>query len=303
MTRPVADISLNIDAVDSSRSVARDRRSAPNADEAFGNEFASIVAGESRSPRSRPTAGEVFESPEDGPSGELSLAPRLPRGRQPGGLPEMPGTAGITSADPSGFVRSQSTEAPHLPRFESVPESAKFPSGPYRQAPAEFGGEWWMVSPFTGPEPWLRASPSQDSPVETLPNGFAEIFGHRPTRQQYPDYFEFRLAKIGWEQDLKHFKRAGMPEGMDTAQLAASEQAFQEWGLGKPVFYEGGQGWRVSFPESAVRGFEMNPQTALMAPHVVIATYQIRLLQQGGAPENLHPWIPPHLLTPAAEEA
>lgn len=160
-----------------------------------------------------------------------------------------------------------------------------------------------MVNPFTGTEPWLRAGLPQGTAAETLPEGFEEVFGPRPTRQQYPDYFEFRLAEMGWEQDLKQFKRVGMPEGMDPAQLAASEQAFQEWGLGKPVFYEGGQGWRISFPESAVRGFEMNPQTALMAPHIVIATYQIRLLQQGSVPENLHPWIPPHLLTPTAEEA
>jgi hypothetical protein len=47
----------------------------------------------------------------------------------------------------------------------------------------------------------------------------------------------------------------------------------------------------------------MNPQTALVAPHVVIATYQVRLLQQGSVPENLHPWIPAQLSAPAAEEA
>jgi len=303
MTRPVADISLNIAAADSSHSVERNRKSAPGASEAFGNEFASIVAGESRSLRLRSTTSQTFVPPADDPSGGNGLGSRLPRGRQTGGLPEMPGAAGATTADPSGFVRSQSPESPHLPRYESVPESARFPNGPYRQAPEEFGGEWWMVNPFTGPEPWLRAGLPQSTAVETLPEGFADVFGPRPTRQQYPDYFEFRLAEVGWEQDLKQFKRAGMPEGMDPAQLAASEQAFQEWGLGKPVFYEGGQGWRVSFPESAVRGFEMNPQTALMAPHIVIATYQIRLLQQGSVPENLHPWIPPHLLTPTAEEA
>jgi hypothetical protein len=129
MTRPVADISLNIAAADSSRSVERNRNSA-GASEAFGNEFASIVAGESRSLRLRSTTGQTFEPPVDDPSGGNGLGSRLPRGRQTGGFPEMPGAAGATSAAPSGFVRSQSPETPHLPRYESVPESAKFPSGP-----------------------------------------------------------------------------------------------------------------------------------------------------------------------------
>jgi hypothetical protein len=161
-----------------------------------------------------------------------------------------------------------------------------------------------MVNPFTGPEPWLRVEILQNGkPEETLPAGFKEIFGPRPTREQYPDNADFRLAKLQWEQDLKSFKRAGMPEGLDPALLEASEQVFQEWGLGKPAFYEGAHGWRMSFPDGAVPGFETGPEAALQAPHIVIAKYQIRMLQQGAVPETVHPWVPPQVLAAATEEA
>jgi len=104
-----------------------------------------------------------------------------------------------------------------------------------------------------------------------------------------------------WEHDLKFFKQVGVPRGLDEAQLEAARGAFLEWGLGDLVFYEGRHGWRARFPDSGVPGFEMNPTTAVQAPHVVIAKYQIRLIQQGSVPENLHPWVPPHLLSSDTE--
>ena len=69
---------------------------------------------------------------------------------------------------------------PGTPRYPDVPEWAKHPLGPYHQAPLEYGGEWWSVNPFTGPEPWIpRASQNE----QTLPDAFAEIFGLRHKRK------------------------------------------------------------------------------------------------------------------------
>ena len=306
MTRPVAD-SLNTNAADANHSpFTRNRGQASGTSEASNSEFSSLFAEESRSFRSRSTPNPEFGPADADPIGGLvDQSPRSPRSRESGGIPQIAATPrGTAIINPSGFVRSQSTEAPHLPRFESVPEVAKFPNGPYRQAPAESGGEWWMVNPFTGPEPWLRVEILQNGkPEETLPAGFKEIFGPRPARRQYPDNADFRLAKLQWEQDLKSFKRAGLPEGLDPALLEASEQVFQEWGLGKPAFYEGAHGWRMSFPGGAVPGFETGPEAALQAPHIVIAKYQIRMLQQGAVPETVHPWVPPQVLAAATEEA
>jgi hypothetical protein len=30
-----------------------------------------------------------------------------------------------------------------------IPAHWKAPYGPYRQAPQQYGGEWWFVNPFT----------------------------------------------------------------------------------------------------------------------------------------------------------
>jgi hypothetical protein len=59
----------------------------------------------------------------------------------------------------------------------------------------------------------------------------------------------------------------------------------------------------MSFPDGAVPGFETGPEAALQAPHIVIAKYQIRMLQQGAVPETVHPWVPPQVLAAATEEA
>ena len=85
-----------------------------------------------------------------------------------------------------------------VPRYKEVPEHWRSPIGPYRQAPAEFGGEWWMVNPFTTEEPWRNEA----GPTEQLPDGFLEIFGPRPKVSDYLDTpkpsdsfrWEFRLC-------------------------------------------------------------------------------------------------------------
>lgn len=186
-----------------------------------------------------------------------------------------------------GFVRSADTNAPHLPRFKEVPESAKHPLGPYRQAP---GGDWWLVSPFTGPAPWLAldasSNPKKALESEPLPIGFEQVFGPRPGGS---------TAAAQWEQDLSYFKGTGLPEGFDEVHLEAAKAEFEAWGLGEPVFYEGRYGWQVRFPESQLPTFETTATTALLTPHIVIAEHQVRSIQEGVALVRYHPWLPERL--------
>lgn len=189
------------------------------------------------------------------------------------------------------FVRSTDTAKPHLPRFAEVPESAQYPLGPYRQAPAEFGGDWWLVSPFTGSEPW-RALEFPDRPAkvaletEPAPADFVKLFGPRP---------DTRTASTQWDQDLSYFQGTGLPDGFNEAQLEAATAEFESWGLGKPVFYEGRYGWQVRFPDSQLPTFETTASTALLVPHIVIAEHQVRSIQEGVAPGRYHPWLPERL--------
>ena len=68
-----------------------------------------------------------------------------------------------------------------MPHYSEIPDHWKQPVGPYRQAPQEFGGDWWLVNPFTGSEPWNN----QPRPKEPLPEGFTSIFGPRPQLADY----------------------------------------------------------------------------------------------------------------------
>lgn len=63
--------------------------------------------------------------------------------------------------------------------YPSVPDHWKAPFGPYVKAPAKWGGEWWFVNPFTGPEPWVTTMPE-----ESYPEGFLEIYP-KPTLEMF----------------------------------------------------------------------------------------------------------------------
>ena len=182
------------------------------------------------------------------------------------------------------------------PRFQEVPEQWKHPLGPYRQAPAEYGGEWWLVNPFTTDEPW--AAQSQVATRE-LPAGFVEIFGLRPKISDFSETpnqaFAWRVAVDLWEQDLRYFKRAGIPEWASLEQVAVAEEVTRSWDLGPARFYEGRYGWMARFPESRLRAFESSAWGVLHVTHHVIAGYQWRLLEQGIVPDKRHPFVPPHV--------
>lgn len=184
------------------------------------------------------------------------------------------------------------------PHFADVPDSAKFPLGPYRQAPSELGGEWWYVSPFTGDEPWSAASLSAEQPPPSppLPEGFTEVFGERPNSGS-------SAVRAQWKIDLEHFQGTGLPEGFTQEQADRAAEVFESWGLGAPVFYEGRYGWKARFPESGIPGFEANPHTAIETPHLVVAGYQVRQTQQGGLPAERHPFVPPVVFGESIEHA
>lgn len=181
------------------------------------------------------------------------------------------------------------------PRFENVPEHWKHPEGPYRQAPEEYGGEWWMVNPFASPEPWL----TQSQPVrsEPLPEGFEELFGPRPLASSFratpnPSLY-FRLALVKWEQDLKYFQRAGEPDWADPEALENASAVFEAWGMGRPRYYLGRYGWTARFRDSPLPEFESDARAALESSHLLVARFQMAMLEEGLTPARKHPFVPP----------
>ncbi len=181
-----------------------------------------------------------------------------------------------------------------IPHYPDPPEHWRAPMGPYRQAPAEYGGEWWYVYPFN-PEPWL--STPVDAP--TLPDGFEEIFGAGPVSEDFRDFPNpsqaFRAARDLWAQDLKHFKQAGPPPWALGADLDASAAVFVAWDMGAPKHYEGRYGWMTRFPDSQFRDFEAAAWTAIQVTHLTVAQYQIRLAHADIIPNEKHPFVPSHI--------
>jgi hypothetical protein len=195
----------------------------------------------------------------------------------------------------SEFVRSTSTEMPHLVRWASIPETSKAPLGPYRQAPPEFGGEWFFVNPFTGKTPWDKLTPV---PPAEMPEGFAELFGEeRPSRKddRLKGVTERALdtLQILWDRELKYFKRAGTPPDATAEELATADSLFTAWDMGSPSYYEGQHGWRAVFKDCLLPGWSCPAGSVLgdFAGHMIVR-YQIDVVQAGLTPVKIHDWFP-----------
>ena len=186
--------------------------------------------------------------------------------------------------------------------LKAIPEDWKGPRGPYRQAPAEFGGEWWLVNPFTGSAPWANRRPT----ALPLPDGFVELFGERPVFEDFKGTSNpsqaHRNALASWEQELKYFRQAGSPPWAEPDDILPSAVVYRNWQMGQPKFYLGRYDWMARFVDSEISDYDSPAWTVINFPHLVVAQFQIRLLDMGKTPEQLHPFVPPHLL-PTDEEA
>lgn len=166
-----------------------------------------------------------------------------------------------------------------IPHYPDVPAEWKHPFGPYRQAPAEFGGEWWFVNPFYGPEPWKTDVVPDASPE------FVKVFGPAPKRND-PFYQE-------WFDNKKHFKGIKLPEYISQAELDLANETYRAWSLGDAVIYEGRYGFSARWPESGEYDFDWDARGAVMNVHQVVATFQIKAYQEGKTPAKWHPFVPP----------
>jgi len=176
------------------------------------------------------------------------------------------------------------------PHYANVPETWK--AGPphfgmYRQAPAEFGGEWWFISPFNQ-KPWLTLVPKK------LPPGFLETFGPEPPKAA--SHWQ------EWHDNLRDFKQAGVPPGVDPAKIEQATQSMVAWGMGKPAFYEGRYGWAARFPEQMFWDFDAPGVSWLGNPDWKIAEWQSRMIAEGVMPEKIHPYVPHHILPKEKQE-
>ncbi|MDA1312500.1 MAG: hypothetical protein O2968_04105 [Acidobacteria bacterium] len=189
-------------------------------------------------------------------------------------------------------------------RLNEVPEHWMAPIGPYRQAPPEYGGEWWLVTPFSDPKPWLAGT---RRPNNLLPEGFDKLFGQRPRWTDFRHLerralISFEAAKVQWDEDLDHFKSIGIPPGYAEQQISESTAVLVKWLLGKPTFYEGRFGWMGRFLESDLKDYDSSAWQIINYPHHVVSTYQITSFRRGIVPPKWHPFVPGGVITKDDEE-
>ena len=177
-----------------------------------------------------------------------------------------------------------------------MPEAAQAPHGPYRQAPAEFGGEWWLVNPFSGPQPWVRAAEiaAGRGQVETVqpPDDFLKLFGPRPERGEPSSRGAHSIETFVWDRELANFGGIGIPDGFSEEQVGTAADAMKQWGMGEPVFYKSRDAWIARFPDSQLPEFRISPETAIKAPQVTAAVYHVQAILRGLEIENRHPLVP-----------
>lgn len=186
------------------------------------------------------------------------------------------------------------------PSWEDRPPENR---GPYRKAPDEYGGGYYLVTPFSDPQPWLK----HPLPDRQVPEGFALVFGPRPSWKDYQRLgkhalMAFESAKVIWESELKGFKSVGPPPNYDPALRADAEAVLVKWLLGKPVFYEGRFGWMGRFLESDIWDYDSSAWQIINYPHHVVSTYQITNFRQNGkTPPVWHPFVPDRWTAPEDE--
>ena len=230
-----------------------------------------------------------------------SRAGQAPDSDAPPAVPKADEPAPAPTRSRTGQGEAPAPERPQssVPHFLTVPESVQYPNGPYRQAPAEHGGEWWLTNPFTGTEPWLTqgfGDPYAEVPeVDDGSPEFLAVFGPRPDAQTHPNRLTRGAAVADWERNLEHFGGVGVPEGFSQEQLDAAGELFEAWGMGRPLLYEGRYGWTATFPSAEMQGYEASPFAALEAPHLVVARYQVEMRDRGMEPAERHPFVPPQV--------
>lgn len=180
-----------------------------------------------------------------------------------------------------------------VPNYDTVPEHWKKPFGPYRQAPAEYGGKWWFVYPFNQ-APWLNAQPVEPP---TYPAGFLDTFGERPQAKDFPRFgVTYQMALTRWKQNLDVFEGAARDPRVSDAEWDNARTQFLAYSMGEPRPYQNKYGYWIRFPQSRIPWYEIDGYSPAADTGHEIARYQISLLMEGEQVEKAHFFVPPQFL-------
>lgn len=188
--------------------------------------------------------------------------------------------------------------------YVDVPDVHKHPSGPYRQAPPEYGAQWWLISPFSGDvhrhEPWIVYSQPVVDPAVPVDAKFADAFGAQPKSSDYDSAYDYRNDLEWWRKMARDVKQISLPPNFDPADVQKVCDKFRIWGMGQPRFYEAQYGWIAFFREvgakQLIHKFESSAWAAILRPDMVIMEFQVQELLSGRVPAGPRsPFVPREL--------
>jgi hypothetical protein len=168
--------------------------------------------------------------------------------------------------------------------------------GPYRKGP---DGLWYLVTPFSDPQPWLQREPSD--PVDPE---FVDVFGERPQTKDYVvngqvNHSAFQLALNEWETNKERFQGIVNPVqvGYEPTEVNDSLFVLKNWGIEPPTFYNHKVwGFMGRFVDTEVADLDLPMYLIVKHPHHTVSTYQIANFERNGVvPTKWHPFVPGHI--------
>ena len=129
----------------------------------------------------------------------------------------------------------------------------------------------------------------------TAPSEFIQVFGPPPTATGWS--MDDRVARIKYEQDLRYFGGL-VPEPVGFSNV---KDFYSGWGMGRPMFYKGRYGEYCRWPDAPFAPAQANLFAAVNGAGVVVATWQVRVILKGHVLTDVHPFVPPELVSLNAE--
>ena len=213
---------------------------------------------------------------------------------------------------PPGFVPVPGLESKdnNPPRYASVPPE-QIERQQYKKGP---DGNFWQVSPFSR-TPWTRVLAGSVIEPSQKHKDVVMVYGPRPTgagtdgkrhQQAVWDDLVRRWGGIVKESQVAEYFDAGQENDPELAGIQSLSAFAVQWGMGAPVYFYYLTGLRVVFPGNPLRKAQIQRQEVwqfmpdvsewVRYPHLVVVSFQTRMIGEGLDVDQPHPFLPLGLL-------
>lgn len=165
-----------------------------------------------------------------------------------------------------------------------------------RQAPDQYGGMWWVVSPFNQ-VPW-QFDANKKLPNTLMPTDTPKEFLALNPWPKYKDLIlsgvnpvEIKTRQNVWRTHYDDFIKVGpVPDGWTQKHVDDANVYFQSYNMGKATYYEThSTGWQVRFIDSLQPDRDFSADFAMREGlrDNLVAGYQQNMILDGYAPAKI----------------